>query len=61
MTQMLGRPLLPKEEVHHKNGQRADNRPSNLELWSGSHPSGCRVEDLVAWAKEILDLYPAAP
>jgi len=57
MEKMLGRSLLPKEEVHHKNARRADNRPENLELWSKSHPAGARVTDLVTWAKEILKTY----
>jgi len=34
-----------------------DNRESNLELWSSSQPKGQRVEDKVAWAREILALY----
>ena len=52
MEQILGRPLHPFENVHHKNGRRADNRPSNLELWVKPQPSGQRPEDLVAWVAE---------
>jgi hypothetical protein len=61
MSQILGRPLLPSETVHHRNGKRDDNRPENLELWSTSQPSGQRVHDKVAWALEILDLYSWMP
>ena len=54
MEQHLGRPLLPHENVHHKNGIRDDNRIENLELWSTSQPYGQRVEDKIAWAQDFL-------
>ncbi|GAB1642540.1 HNH endonuclease signature motif containing protein [Krasilnikovia sp. MM14-A1259] len=57
MERHLGRELIPGEEVHHRNGHRADNRLENLELWSKSQPAGQRVEDKVAWALELLALY----
>lgn len=57
MEQMIGRYLLPNEEVHHKNGVRDDNRPENLELWVSSQPSGQRAVDLLRWAEDIVRTY----
>lgn len=51
MEEMLGRPMLPEETVHHKNGVRDDNRPENFELWVSTR-SGQRVTDLIAFVVE---------
>jgi hypothetical protein len=66
MANLISRPLLSSEEVHHVNGDRTDNtvdgslvefRSGNLELWSTSQPKGQRVADKVEYAVELLRLY----
>jgi hypothetical protein len=57
MARLLGRPLTADETVHHRNGDRLDNRPDNLELWSTAQPRGQRVEDKLRWAQAFLERY----
>lgn len=57
MERKLGRTLHSDEYVHHKNGDRTDNRLSNLELKVGAHSKGLATADAVAWAKKILERY----
>lgn len=58
MEEHLGRKLYPGENVHHLDGDRANWRLDNLELWSTKQPPGQRVTDKIGFAIEMLLLYP---
>lgn len=66
VEQLLGRSLNGKENVHHLNGHRADNRTDgplrlvngklrsgNLELWSTAQPAGQEIGPKLDWGAEI--------
>ena len=40
--------------IHHKNGNRSDNAPENLELWRHGHPHGQRPQDVIASLVNLL-------
>jgi hypothetical protein len=61
MEQRLGRPLLRYENVHHKDGNRLNNDPANLELWNTSQPCGQRVEDKIEFCRSLLAEYGQLP
>ena len=56
MELKLGRPLRKSEIVHHKDGDRANNHPDNLELCEPYQPPGQRKVDkaraFTRWLKE---------
>jgi hypothetical protein len=58
MERKIGRPLRDNENVHHLDGDRLNNDPSNLELWVKTQPSGQRVEDKIEAAIRLLKEYP---
>lgn len=55
MEKFLGRLLYPWETVHHKDGNRQNNRIDNLELWMRTQPTGIRLEDVASiYGQELL-------
>lgn len=57
MAEALGRPLADEETVHHRSGDRLDNRIQNLELWTTAQPKGQRVIDKLEFAYALIDRY----
>jgi hypothetical protein len=57
MARLLGRPLTSEETVHHRSGDRLDNRPENLELWTTAQPKGQRVADKLEFAFALIARY----
>lgn len=54
LAHKLGRALSTTETVHHRDGNRANNDPSNLELRVGAHGPGALVKDVAHAAQRKL-------
>ena len=58
MERKLDRPLKSSERVHHIDGDKLNNDPSNLEIWTHAHPSGQRLSDKIQAAVDLLREHP---
>lgn len=54
ISDIIGRPLKPSEEVHHRSGLRDVNTPDQLVLMSKSHPAGAGLRDTLDWCYEFI-------
>lgn len=52
MEQMLGRPLRSGEIVHHKDGNKRNNAPGNLEVMTQSEHAKLHFPEMIAARKE---------
>lgn len=58
MEQHLGRALQPGETIHHRDGDRQNNKIENLELHVSNHGPGQEIHDVIAWCIAMLRRYP---
>jgi hypothetical protein len=59
MEGILGRYLNPWENVHHKDTDRQNNEPDNLEFWTVNQPAGqanVYLNEIVQLKREIAAL-----
>jgi transposase-like protein len=55
MARLLGRPLSDDETVHHIDGDRSNNEPSNLQLRQGRHGKGVRFKCATCGSHDVVE------